>query len=630
MYIVETPFSELKATEMDSRRLEELFVEPLHIDKLKTNTVAFIEGARGTGKTTVIRHLCDLYNVNDGNPKDKLGIYYRFEPNKMTSFYGSLLSDDQWKKLFEHCFSIEMCLAITSILLELKEQYDFQYEREICKSVSRHFFDDEMKICSSFSELKESLSCVLFKAKKYLRNPMRFTEPMYGDNEKSFEDYCILLRKESFFCSLCVHFFLDEYENMLDFQKKYINSCVKNADFTHIFKICVRPNGLDDMATLKESEVLNNPDDYKIINYANEILGNNDGKTKEFMVSVCNRRLQKYYVNNCIDFSEDDIQIEKCFSDHRSYDAILDELSSDSSYMESVKDEVSTVFRNAGLKYKYQWTLLQLKIFLTISKKRVFDVNHTINSIETKNEKYHNWLNNYKRSVVLLCCEEQNRPFPLSGFEDVLAVSGNVLRYVLEICDECFMYSKENNRFKQISSEVQTAATYRVSDRRFKQISTIPVFGQSIKQLVLAIGSIFRMYNKDEKIQRFETNHFSIDFKKTTGKLAENSKFVKALNASVINGVFIVEPSNKKTDWTAISFDDSDFFIHPILTSYFHISWRKKQKCRFSYDEIDTLLFGKNDEIDSILKQYRKKITMLVNGSDDSQLSFSDLKYESF
>ena len=101
------------------------------------------------------------------------------------------------------------------------------------------------------------------------------------------------------------------------------------------------------------------------------------------------------------------------------------------------------------------------------------------------------------------------------------------------------------------------------------------------------------------------------------------SKIKKAIQLSVTYGVFLVEKSTKNRKDSDIPIEDEDFRLHPILTPYFQISWRKKQKCRFSLDEIDDFLFGTDECVSRVLEEYSLKTKGLI---DDSQICFSDLK----
>lgn len=491
---METPFAEYKATELTQEKLNDYFVEPKYIERMYSNNVSFIIGQRGTGKTTLLKYLCSSYNKKHSEYK-KLGIYYRFDVNKMQSFSGNALDLETWQNLFAHCFSIEMCLNIVSLLIELKSNYPLENEYRMCQRIKRMFYDETKKDVSCLEDLKGYLEDIDYIAKRYKRNPLRAKKPMISECEKAFEEFCLLISKEPNFKGVCIHFLFDEYENMLDYQKEFINSCAKNASSFHTYKICVRPYGMSNMKTKKSSEILNEADDFKTLNYISDIIGGPED-VAEFMRKACEIRLKKYYLERNTDFGKDDLQIEKYFPVSKSDDELFEKLSKNKKYITRVEKEIIELYKNYKKDYNENWDLLNMKLFLALSQKKAFNFYEVVESFQTKDSKYKNWLNNYKKSILFLCFSEQNSLYEYSGFEDIITISGDVVRYVLEICDYCFLCTQTtiDGKFDKISEKMQTEAIYKVSQRRFQQISTIPDYGQEIKQMILVIGHIFNMY----------------------------------------------------------------------------------------------------------------------------------------
>lgn len=627
---METPFSEYKATELPQERLSHYFVEPKYISKMYTNNVAFVIGQRGTGKTTMLKYLCEQYNDNILQSKH-LGVYYRFDINKMHSFSGSVLSELEWSQLFAHCLSIEICQELTQLMITLKSNYTFTCEAKLCKRIARLFLEESANFPSSFEELSEYLDELEISAKRYKRNPLRVNAPLYGECEKTFEEFCKLIAKEEFLSGVCVHFLFDEYENMLDYQKRFINSCAKNASHYHTYKICVRPGGNDNMNTLVNSEILREADDYKTLYYIDDIIGD-ESDIQEFMRMACKKRLESYYREKGTMYTESDLDIETYFPQSQSDDELFARLETNVQYFNLVQEKIVSLFNKFGYEYNLQWGLMHMKLFLALSQKRGFSFDETLKAFETKNKKYNNWLNNYKKTILYQCYAEQDEKFSLSGFKDIINIAGNVVRYVLEICDYCFLctnYSPDG-KYLMIDEKVQTLATNKVSERRFKQISTIPDYGQEIKQMVLAIGKIFNMYHRDQRLKRFETNHFSIVPRSKIEEKYVESKINKAMQMAVIYGVFEVSKSTKITGCGDVPVEDEDYHLHPILTPYFQISWRKKQKCRFTIDQINTFLFGSDERVSKLLTSYLSEMKLDNDSEENKQISFLDLKKQCY
>lgn len=629
-----SPFAEYKATELSPELLNGYFVEPRHINKMYNNNVAFIVGQRGSGKTTLLKHLCALYNSDTNIPKERLGIYYRFDVNKMHSFSGSVLTQEEWDILFAHCFSTEMCISLTNLLIDLKKKYPLDDEKKLCQKIRSLFFDEYDINITTLEDLHNYLEHVDYVSKKYKRNPLRSESPMISECEKTFEEYCYLITQQSNYRNICIHFLFDEYENMLDYQKEFINSCIKNASHYHTYKICVRPYGTGDMKTRKHTEILNEADDFKTLDYIKDIIGDSND-VADFMKKTCAKRLEKYYTSRKIPFSDADLNIEQYFPLKKSDDELFAKLSKNEEYLNNTKREVESIFKLFDLNYSENWDLMQMKLFIALCHKRGFNIHSTIDSFKEKNSAYKNWINNYKKSILFLCFSEQNLNFEMSGFEDIISISGNIVRYVLEICDYCFLCTghKDDGKYSEINEKMQTDAIYKVSQRRFQQISTIPDYGQEIKQMILVVGHIFNMYHRDNQIKRFEPNHFSIERKNATVSKYIESDIKKAIRLSVTSGVLEAERSTKKRSASDVPIEDEDFHLHPILTPYFQISWRKKQKCSFTLDEVNDFLFGNDECVSRHLDNYLQKTnsqTRKTQSNLSQQITFADLKRECF
>ncbi len=623
---MKTPFEEYKGTELSIDTLENYFVEPKYISKMQDNSVAFVIGQRGTGKTTLLKHLCSVYNSKSSN---KLGIYYRFDVNKMRSFSGSALEREEWEDLFAHSFSIEICLKLTELMISMRKIRPIKNESIICNRIKKLFFEDIDIDTSNFEGLQKYLEEIDLLAKRYKRNPRRASQPLISECEKTFEEFCRLISAEDAYKGTSVHFLFDEYENMLDYQKEFVNSCIKNATSYYTYKICVRPYGMNDMKTRKSTEILNEADDYKIINYIDDIIGGEDD-VAEFMRNACARRLMAYYSEQETPFTNADLNIDNYFPVECSYDELYDRLSNNVEYVNSNKNKVEKIFKQYNLKYDFSWGLMQLKLFIALSQKRNFNIYSVVESINSKDKKYKGWVNNYKNSILYMCFSELNLPYEMSGFKDIIKISGNVVRYVLEICDYSFLCTSlaSDGKFSPVSAKMQTEAIGKVSKRRFQQISTIPNYGQEIKQMTLAIGMIFNMYHRDEQIKRFEPNHFSIERKSDNNYYKSNVK--SAMDLSVTYGVFESERSTKNRSGSDVPIENEDFHLHPILTPYFNISWRKKQKCRFTLNEMEGFLFGSDERVSELLNKYSAKTKQSIYGTKDSQISFEALRKEYF
>ena len=123
----EEVFSGYRAEWLD-KRIFELFAEPSYFPQLITSHPCFLEGGRGTGKTTALR--CLSYQGQAAIRRSRssetseywpyVGMYYKINTNRVRAFTGPELSTSRWTRMFAHYINIEFCEAIAGFLKWLR------------------------------------------------------------------------------------------------------------------------------------------------------------------------------------------------------------------------------------------------------------------------------------------------------------------------------------------------------------------------------------------------------------------------------------------------------------------------------------------------------------------------------
>ena len=127
--------------------------------------------------------------------------------------------------------------------------------------------------------------------------------------------------------------------------------------------------------------------------------------------------MKKYYLERNTDFGKDDLQIEKYFPVSKSDDELFEKLSKNKKYITRVEKEIIELYKNYKKDYNENWDLLNMKLFLALSQKKAFNFYEVVESFQTKDSKYKNWLNNYKKSILFLCFSEQNSLYEYSDIQ---------------------------------------------------------------------------------------------------------------------------------------------------------------------------------------------------------------------
>ena len=122
-------FSGYRAEWLDER-IFDLFTEPSYFPQLTTSHPCFLEGGRGTGKTTVLRSLS--YRGQSILRPDRpdqacdweyFGMYYRINTNRVRAFTGRELDPPVWIRLFGHYLNLELVELIVGLLNWYGERY---------------------------------------------------------------------------------------------------------------------------------------------------------------------------------------------------------------------------------------------------------------------------------------------------------------------------------------------------------------------------------------------------------------------------------------------------------------------------------------------------------------------------
>ena len=181
--MVKTPFAEYREEQV-KLNIFDYFVEPSFFEKFCDTKPILISGARGTGKTTILKALTMAEAKDVGqylSDNSYIGIYYRVDLNITSSFQGEGLSTNQWEKLFAYYFVSKLSYALIGQFLELKSEIGFKGEEDICKKYAKLF--SGKKDANTLNELKMLIFDELYAIRDYINNCAYNDYPHIGDYE---------------------------------------------------------------------------------------------------------------------------------------------------------------------------------------------------------------------------------------------------------------------------------------------------------------------------------------------------------------------------------------------------------------------------------------------------------------
>ena len=139
---------------------------------------------------------------------------------------------------------------------------------------------------TDLNELMEKIVEASTHLELYINN-LGSERPRVSQLQSPITHFLAQLKKVSGHEKTAFHIILDEYENLLDYQQKVVNTLIKHSGDNCYFKIGVRELGWRVHVTLNEMETLISPADYELIHIEDRL----DADFAEFAQNVCESRL---------------------------------------------------------------------------------------------------------------------------------------------------------------------------------------------------------------------------------------------------------------------------------------------------------------------------------------------------
>lgn len=594
-----TPFIDFKAQEITPEKQKSYFVKPDYIDKLISPKASLVIGERGSGKTTILRHLEKTFNHSDDF--EYLGVYYRFETAYVRALNNPEMTEEDNIFAFSQSVAAELGKLLCGILEEIKNERHITFSREyvICQKIlSGIDLPKEGVEVKSFEQLATVLERI---RKRTLINLQNAKKVCYFDYTTFFSEFCEELRKEDIFKKTCFCVLLDEYENLTYSEQRVVNSLIKASSYFLTYKVCMRPDGFLTKDTVAEKEQLIFGHDYEEFDYVKDIVGT-EKCVKKHLREICANRLEYFYGHQGIKYEKENLEVDSYLefikeeSDIASWERIEE-------YKEELKQQLIIRYPRRKNDIEKMDNVIDLKLLFVLYEKNYTET-EVFDNMKSISEKYKNWIHNYKQNIIFQIISECEQSKKYCGFDTFIKLANGNTRTILEILHYAFGdYNKDQKVYKKISVRRQTDAVNRVAESSFDQIDYIPFNGYKAKNLANALGNLFAEFLKDQRAKKFEVNSFSIT---TTNVLGEEKvKELKAvLHDAVVWGVLIPSKANKVKNLGDIVFDGRDYMLHPIFAPYFKISYRKRQKCELKDTEVYSMLNLKTRrDVNSIAKK---------------------------
>lgn len=619
----ENPFSTDRAEQLGDK-LFEFFASHKSFEGLLRLKSLILEGGRGSGKTMF--YLYHSYNNKKKEALSKgvkfedffkeenlIGLHFRADSNFVPAFQHKGVNEEEWVQLFAHYLNINLTKRLIEVILDINSAFkNSGSEKKISFELSEELqilLKDDTII--DFSSFLKSIKKREIQLISYINNLHSDEKPNLIINGFLINLLARSVLSQEVMHKKSMHIFIDEYENMLPYQQKIINTLIKHPDPV-IFDVGMRKEGLKTYETLSDSEIISAPHDYN--HFDLEEL--EDSQYEELIIKICEKRLSR--VKELQEKHDNKFFDIRYYLDDYNYRNEAQQILKSSGIKElkiSLKNRVGT--SNADFKVLYDSLdpiLLRLNIVLLDRGHKPNELSSELNSyLKKENSKYKNWIHNNKMGVVFLLAKEYRKDKIYSGFNTYKSVSSGISRYFIELCENAFKNAYRNgfsfNEPRKISQSEQTNSAYYVSKYKINDIETYTPNSDKLKRFIMYLGSIFKALHNDKKLSEPERNHFSTQY----DMLTEESKGF--LNNAILYSVFQKREQTKDKD-TSIDSNNSEYHLNHIYAPYFQISARRIRSLKIDASQLEILIHGETAKAKTTANSFVKRIT----NDDDSQL----------
>jgi len=640
------------------------YVLPLKYDEVKLskwNKASIIVGGRGSGKTMFLKYHCHPTAFSrkkaniDSDVFKMMGLYWRPDTS-FTQLMNEKWLGQNWKAVFITFTTLSILIEFSrlansivdsnvseaNIKIELKE---FSLPRAIKNQLTPNGGD--IKLIDSEETLQEAL----FYLCSWINMPIDKSPPINIDLKMAMNLLTLGLKKCSKSLSESIyHIYVDEFENLTTEQQKIINTWMKHGIPPLLFSAAYKKNAEVTYETTGNEKIVPR-NDYRTLDLedvfsqdfdllAAEVLAlrlaeKNDVELSEYINCYSDESMLTHRKNN-LNYTRTIKELANKFLPEKTHHEIASGILSDTVLLRKIQ-----VLIDDGLKF-HDATKIDSSQFIDVNFPEASLVNGVLLNRKSNRpeavlkefnrykkgdaSKYKNWISNNLVGTILYIYGRSSSKFcPLyAGFRQFTLMSRGNLRHFLELCHQSMIKAEfeqditDKNDLFALPVETQAKATYQTSAFELEKISDLGANGLHLKRIARRLGIIYSLSQKRKTQSEPEVNHFTLDLSDVT-QLSEKTQ--KLLNEALVWSVLFEEESTKiKSDDTT---ETKDYILHPVLSAFFKISYRKKRKIKLKPGEVEVIFFGEENEFIRLIRYFKNSW-----GVDDT--SESDLNDDDF
>ncbi len=601
---VTTLFGGLRA-EWLGPRLYDTYRSPQYLPELLTSKPCILSGGRGTGKTTVLRILSyegqQAVSPAGRDPRswDRFGMYWRLDTNRVTAFQGNNLDEAAWIPVFGHYVNLILCKQLAGLAIWYADQVadspalDGRAAELIARSL-------HLEPADTLAELDKALEVGIVSFEARINNVVDEGPGRLSLQGAPIELFVRYLRQLPQFSDRLLFFLLDEFENLLDYQQRVINTLIKHSGVNYTFKIGVKVTGHRDLRTLNDYEALQEPADFTSIDISEKLTAIG---FSEFARQVCDERLAR--------------MAEAGVACARSIAELLPPISeAEEADLLGLRDQLHRLRRElvplvSPEQLEFFDRLPSLEQYLvkywSVSQLQGIDV--VLFEAQADPTGWRTRLGNYQYPMLFTIKEGKRGLRKLyAGWDTYVQLAAGNLRFLLQLVMEALIAQLDADRAltDPVEPETQTEAAILVGRRNVSDLQGLDPRGGELSRLVLGLGRVFQVMAHSPAGHTPEVVQF--DIRASSSTLAPDT--ARLIESAVRNLAFVRFSGNKRA---AVSGETQDwqYALHPIYAAFFGYSYRSKRRMTLQESDLVGLVTEPRGTIRTLLKLQRRELSPL-------------------
>lgn len=629
-----------------SNRAEELgldvwkdFVVPLFyndMDLSEAKKTRKIIGGRGSGKTMLLRYLShhSQFSVNkDSGEKyaiNSIGLYWRADTNFLTMLIGQGVEENVWVKLFRQYMMLTICLEILSSLRTIADSNYVGITDSDLKNlnfVDLKDYDEDFP--SAYSDLSRYFRKRLRECESAASNPSEIESLRFLPHSFLVSGFIESIKNSSpVFSDIGFLLFVDEYENLLNYQQKVINTEIKHSKFPLIYHVAMKKNGMATSETLG-AESIQGIADYRVIDldglllsssfdvfsaelFLNRVFSDFDGGLLEGFNSNLIKDTSSVATRLSPQYRQSLLDIMREILPGMDYEQMAVAVLKSESHLGKLKRDIDQELSKFGsldfssddfLAKGFEKGSIIVPALLSRKSSNPDEIYREFQRYKAREpSRFDGWIQNNFVGCYLQMYRAYDRLCPFyAGFDTYVTMARGNIRHFYELCNAAMSRSDFSERKPVISIEAQILGARSASEDILNEAPTYGRLGSKIRAFIYNLGHIFEFSHMRKTQSESEVNHFSI--KGGFSSLDEEDTIF--LSEAVKWGVVYQDKSTKNKDRS--NPDNSDWVLNPIYAPFFFISYRKKRKIEISPSDFRILHSGSPDRRIDLEVLYKTK-----------------------